>query len=175
MSVHMSWFTILKKRITRYCPPQQSLSTYSSPKRYLWDSRPNREEWRFLTLPGEEKDNVLYIKGLSDFIKSNGRFDTEGIGGTTYDYPRRTLMTFSFLEMIVQARTQLNSPEHRAERGKRHLPRRIKRMIITCPTAMSKMERESLICCAVKKTSVSSERSLYRTPGTALKDNKSTL
>ena len=127
---------------------RETLSTYSSPKRYLWDNRPNREEWRFLTLPGEEKDNVLYIKGLSDFIKSNGRFDTEGIGGTTYDYPRRTLMTFSFLEMIVQARTQLNSPEHRAERGKRHLPRRIKRMIITCPTAMSKMERESLICCA---------------------------
>ena len=127
---------------------RETLSTYSSPKRYLWDNRPNREEWRFLTLPGEEVDNILYIKGLSEFIKSNGRFDSEGIGGTTYDYPRRTLMTFSFLEMIVQATIQLNSPEHRAERGKRQLPRRIKRMIITCPTAMSKMERESLLICA---------------------------
>lgn len=127
---------------------RETLSTYSSPKRYLWDNHPNREEWRFLTLPGEEKDDILYIKGLSEYLKSNGRFDSDGIGGTTYNYPRRTLMTFSFLEMIVQARTQLNSPEHRIERGKRQVPRRIKRMIITCPTAMSKLERESLLTCA---------------------------
>lgn len=126
----------------------ETLSTYSSPKRYLWDSKPNKEEWRFLTLEGEHEDSILKIEGLSEFLTSDGKIDINGNGGTTYHYSRRTLMTFSFLEMLVQARTQINGIEHRTARGNREMPRRIKRIIITCPTAMSKVEREALVTCA---------------------------
>lgn len=126
----------------------ETLSTYSSPKRYLWDYKPNKEEWRFLTLEGEPDDSILRIEGLSEYLTSDGQIAQDGEGGVTYHYSRRTLMTFSFLEMLVQARTQINGYEHRVARGDRSMPRRIKRIIVTCPTAMSKVERESLIRCA---------------------------
>lgn len=126
----------------------ETLSTYSSPKRYLWDYKPNKEEWRFLILDGEPSNSILKIDGLTEYLASDGRIAPDGDGGITYNYSRRTLMTFSFLEMLVQARTQINGFEHRVARGDRNLPRRIKRIIVTCPTAMSKVERESLINCA---------------------------
>lgn len=128
-----------------------SLSTYSSPKRYLWDWRPNREEWQFLVLPGEADDHVLNIPGVTSFLKSDGQFDANGEGGLSFHYSRRSLMTLSFLEMIVQAHVQVNSPKNRDVRsgfGYPEKPRRIKRIIVTCPTAMSKLEREALVRCA---------------------------
>lgn len=128
-----------------------SLSTNSSPKRYLWDWRPTKEEWQFMLLPGEETSHVLDLPGISEFLRSDGVFDPQGHGGRSYHYSRRSLMTFSFLEMLVQAHIQLNSIKHRSFNlglGHQNLPRRIKRIIITCPTAMSKLEREALVKCA---------------------------
>lgn len=60
-------------------------------------------------------------------------------------------MTLSFLEMLVQAQGQINSARHRSIRegfGYPEMPRKIKRIIVTCPTAMSKLEREALVRCA---------------------------
>lgn len=126
----------------------ETLSTYSSPKRYLWDYKPNKEEWRFLVLDGEPDDSILRIEGLSEWLASDGKIAIDGDGGITYNYSRRTLMTFSFLEILVQAHTQVNSFEYRKMYGGKGDLRRIKRIIITCPTTMSKVERESLIHCA---------------------------
>lgn len=126
----------------------ESLSTYSSPKRYLWDGTPSNEEWRFLALDGEKTNTILTINGLNKYINSDGSVNSDGSGGTTYHYSRRSLMTFSFLEMLTQAIRQLNSPEHRQALGRETMPRRIRRIIVTCPTAMSKVERSALIHCA---------------------------
>ena len=75
-------------------------------------------------------------------------------------------MTFAFLEMLVQARTQVNTEEYRSNKfgfGKPNMPRRIKRFIVTCPTAMSKVEREALMHCA-KDAVVLFENSEYDNP-----------
>lgn len=128
-----------------------TLSTYSSPKRYLWDSRPSREEWSFLVLDGENDDHILNLAGITNYLKSDGKIEIEGRGGSSFHYSRRSLMTFSFLEMLVQARRQVNSEAHRSNDrgfGKTSMPRRIRRIIVTCPTAMSKVEREALVHCA---------------------------
>lgn len=128
-----------------------SLSTYSSPKRYLWDWRPNKEEWQFLVLPGEEDDHILKLQGITSQLKSDGQLDADGEGGLTFHYSRRSLMTLSFLEMLVQAHAQINNQKHRSVRegfGYPEMPRKIKRIIVTCPTAMSKLEREALVKCA---------------------------
>lgn len=128
-----------------------SLSTYSSPKRYLWDWRPNKEEWQFLVLPGEKDSHILFLPGVTNQLKSDGQLDPEGKGGLSYHYSRRTLMTLSFLEMLVQAHSQINGAKHRSIReglGNPEMPRKIKRIIVTCPTAMSKLEREALVNCA---------------------------
>lgn len=128
-----------------------ALSTYSSPKRYLWDKNPSHEEWRFLVLPGEPDDHVLNLPGISPMLRNDGRFDPNGEGGQSSHYSRQSLMTLSLLEMLVQAYTQVNGILHRSAEhgfGDTEKPRRIKRVIVTCPTAMSKLEREGLLRCA---------------------------
>lgn len=124
-------------------------STYSSPKRYLWDNKPRKVEWEFLVLPGEKTDHILNLPGLTQYITSDGRLDVTGKdGGRSAHYSRRSLMTFSFLEMLAQALTQVNSDPYRVDAGHISNPRKIKRIIVTCPTAMSKVEREALVKCA---------------------------
>lgn len=139
----------LLRKATRGQGNETVLSTFSSPKRYLWDGRKNPEEWEFLVLPGEEeKDRVFELNGVSDWIKSDGRFSRDGLRGTSHHYSPRSLMTLAFLEMFVQARVQINSFEHRTEFHKMDHRRRLKRIIVTCPTAMSRLEREALTDCA---------------------------
>lgn len=128
---------------------EETLSTYSSPKRYLWDNKPSKKEWEFLVLPGEEFNHILNIRGISSNLMSDGRIDVTGTdGGRSSHYSRRSLMTFAFLEMLSQANTQINSEPYRIDVGWKTVPRKIKRIIITCPTAMSKIEREALVKCA---------------------------
>lgn len=127
---------------------KESLSTMSSPKRYLWDGRKSKEEWNFMVLEGEKDDHILNIPGISEYLQSNGQLALNGNGGQSYHYSRRSLMTFAFLEMLTQAQTQINSDQYRIGRGDKTMPRRICRIIVTCPTAMSKLEREALVKCA---------------------------
>lgn len=144
----------------------ESLSTYSSPKRYLWDWRPNKEEWKFLVLDGEKDDHILNVRGITNQLKSDGKLDLAGESGSSFHYSRRSLMTFSFLEMLVQAKTQINGEEHRSNKrgfGRPSMPRRIRRIIVTCPTAMSKVEREALIHCA-KDAVILLENFEYKVP-----------
>lgn len=132
---------------------QETLSTYSSPKRYLWDNKPSKKEWEFLVLPGENTDHILNIHGISSYLKSDGRLDITGTeGGRSSHFSRRSLMTFAFLEMLTQANSQINSEDYRVDVGWKSLPRKIKRIIVTCPTAMSKIEREALVKCAKDAT-----------------------
>ena len=130
---------------------ENTLSSYSSPKRYLWDGQASREEWQFMILPDENDDHILNIPGITSQLRSDGRFEPHGEGGVSFHYSRRSLMTLSFIEMLTQARVQINSVKHRSSThgfGLPHMPRKIKRIIITCPTAMSKLEREALVHCA---------------------------
>lgn len=153
----------------------ESLSTYSSPKRYLWDWRPNKEEWKFLVLNGEKDDHILNLRGITNQLKSDGKLDMSGESGNSFHYSRRSLMTFSFLEMLIQARTQINGEEYRSNRtgfGKLSMPRKIRRIIVTCPTAMSKVEREALIHCA-KDAVILLENFEYENPSDNQKPGKS--
>ena len=130
-------------------PDSEGLTTYSSPKRYLWDSKPSKQEWQFLVLPGEEDNHILYLKGGSNLLKSDGHLDPTGTeGGRSSHYSRKSLMTFAFLEMLTQANIQVNSDRYRTDNGCITMPRKIRRVIVTCPTAMSKIEREALVKCA---------------------------
>ena len=139
---------ILIHKATENDGAQEKLSTLSSPKRYLWDGKKSKEEWKFMVLENEKDDHILNIPGISEHLQSDGRLMTNGVGGQSYHYSRRSLMTFAFLEMLVQAQTQINSNQYRIDRGDISMPRKIRRIVVTCPTAMSKLERESLVRCA---------------------------
>lgn len=127
---------------------ENTLSIHSSPKRYLWDNKEFGSEWRFVTLPNENDRHVLNINGLSKYLAKDGSIDVEGQGGKSYHYSRKSLMTFAFLEILMQANMYVNSHRYRDDRGHKDMPRKIKRLIVTCPTAMSRLERESLVECA---------------------------
>lgn len=121
-------------------------STYSSPKRYLWDSKRRKEEWRCVKVGNEERNEVPTIEGISNFFSDNGDIDRDECGYGCH-YSRKTLMTFAFMEIIAQANVQINSFEYRSFKGKRSRARYLDKVIITCPTGMSKNEQRTLHEC----------------------------
>ena len=72
----------------------ETLFTYSSPKRYLWDKEAAHQEWQFLVLNGEEQNHILELNGITNQLNSNGTVDPDGIGGGKHTYSRSSLMTF---------------------------------------------------------------------------------
>jgi hypothetical protein len=122
----------------------ERISTFSSPKRYLWDNRPQSVEWEFVQLEGEIA-KPIYIEGISEQLNQDG---TLGDGSVKNRYSRKSLMTFAFLEILAQARMQINSYSQRVHWGNESQPRRIGKIIVTCPTAMSQREQVALRRCA---------------------------
>lgn len=122
----------------------EKTSTFSSPKRFLWDERPQKIEWEFVQLQGETS-KPIYIEGISEQLNEDG---TLGDGSIKTRYSRRALMTFAFLEILAQAKMQINSYEQRNYWGNEPKPRRIGRIIVTCPTCMSQKEQIALRKCA---------------------------
>jgi len=129
----------------------EKISTFSSPKRYLWDKKPQKLEWEFVRLGGETA-KPLYIEGISEQLNADGSLKTEGDGDILTRYSRRALMTFAFIEILAQAKMQINSYEQRSHwRDKdeiRPKPRRVGRIIVTSPAAMSRVEQIALRECA---------------------------
>jgi hypothetical protein len=125
----------------------EKITTFSSPKRYLWDSKPQQKEWEFVTLKGET-GKLVQIKGISEQLNSDGSLNATGEGGIDKFYSRKALMTLSLLEILAQAKMQINSYEFRHRWGEESKPRKIGRIIITCPTAMSRVEQIALRKCA---------------------------
>ena len=112
----------------------------------MCDDKKQKYDWEFVRLPNESQDDsVLILQGITSQLNADGSINAKNNGGVLKRYPRRSLMTFAFLEMFVQARFQINSHAYREFRGETDSPRRIRRVIVTCPTAMSKIEREALI------------------------------
>jgi len=127
----------------------EKITTFSSPKRYLWDNKPQQKDWEFLTLKGEiNKNNLVQIKGISEQLNSDGSLNVSGEGVIEKFYSRKALMTFAFLEILAQSKMQINSYEFRHKWGEENKPRRIGRIIVTCPTAMSRIEQIALRKCA---------------------------
>jgi len=126
----------------------EKTSTFSSPKRFLWDEKPQKQEWEFVQLEGEIV-HPIYIEGISEQLNMDGSLNTEGSGAIENRYSRKALMTFAFLEILSQAKMQINSFPQRNHWGGEATPRKIGRIIVTCPTAMSNKEQIALRKCAV--------------------------
>lgn len=122
---------------------EEQMTTFSSPKRYLWDTNPKNEDWRFVTLE-KEKSKSIWNDLISPQLNDDGSLNTEGTGGIGTRYSRKTLMTLSFLEIFEQANTQINSVDFRKKWGNEATPRKLGKIIVSCPTAMSRMEQVAL-------------------------------
>lgn len=125
---------------------QERLSVCSSPKRYLWDTKKRKREWEYVPLKDDagSLENPIWIPGISEQLNGDGTLSETGSLGENAQYSRRSLMMFSFLEILAQANMQINSHGFRDDMGDIKSPRKISKIIITCPTAMSRVEQVSL-------------------------------
>ena len=121
------------------------LKTYnSSPKRYLWDDAPAEREWEFN--PKDYRNiKKVYLNGITNQLKTDGELVC---GNEMFMskplFSRKSLMKFVFLEILVHAYAQINSYEFREEHGQMMVPRTLKRITISCPTAMIQAEQVAL-------------------------------
>lgn len=123
----------------------------SSPKRYLWDEEPSQQSWRF---------NGPNIEGDWEGFAAQGVFATlvndagkplhltiageDDLPTLLARYSRSNLVTFALAEMLLQAIVMINAPATRLRRLDRDSPRRLRRIILTMPTALSLSERQLL-------------------------------
>jgi hypothetical protein len=122
----------------------RELQTFnSSPKRYLWDTNPSSIEWDFY--PTDiSKIKKVYLNGLSEQLNVDGSLSKDNVFGSKSLYSRNSLMKFVFLEILNHAFVQINSFDFRTEHGNLTMPRFIKRITISCPTAMIQFEQKAL-------------------------------
>lgn len=133
-------------------------SGLSSPKRYLWDEDARRDSWRFNvgSLEAAQSDyatGVAFTTLVNDLGEPLHRLDPhvleqfpdKGFPAIRALYSRSNLTAFALAEIFVQAISMMNSPMHRLRRpANANLPRRLRRIIMTMPTAMPLAERHIL-------------------------------
>ncbi len=110
----------------------------SSPKRYLWDDTERREmAWHF-----NHPQARLALNEFSTIFTEEGKLGD--VSAIEAKYPRASLMTFALVEIFLHAQVQINSYHFRKHHGQEHLPRKLKRVVLTCPIAMLLTEKYRL-------------------------------
>lgn len=127
----------------------------SSPKRYLWDDRPTSQLWHFnggslADLPDWEQDEAgggpRPVGGpIMGFVTDEGDVIRQ-LAGTTAEadatfamrasFCRSSLFTFMLHELLLQAVSQINAVDQRLQRRFSEAPRRLRRVILTVPSAL---------------------------------------
>lgn len=132
-------------------------TNYSSPKRYLWDDKPFKQQWEQMVIKGDptnlQVNTQIFMDGFTDHFDSSGNFLDQakeidffslGQSDDQCHYSRRSLMTFVMIEMFQQALCYINSSKFRYMHGEIDCRRYLRNIIITCPTAMSLVEQRAL-------------------------------
>jgi len=133
---------------------ENSNSIMSSPKRYLWDTEKRVFPWTYIS---KKQDHFAKpaLYGLAELYTEDGtylerqrkRFEDDPekfkrpIPAINPYFSRSSLMSFALAEIFLQAITYVNSFEFRKRQGQEFLPRRLKRIVLTCPTAMLETEQ----------------------------------
>jgi hypothetical protein len=162
-SAAFAWPTIVRvgveaSRLASRRSGTEGTSGLSSPKRYLWDEDPQRDSWRVSarTVGAGESPfatDVAFTTFVNDFGEPLHKISPQtlesqpdrGILAIRALYSRRNLGSFALAEIFVHAMTMMNSPLHRLRRPvNAELPRRLRRIILTIPTAISAAERKIL-------------------------------
>lgn len=153
-------------RIRAQTAGNETASGISSPKRYLWDFEPATQDWRIIKSPGyAETDPPQIERALRKFVNARGdvlreieqkaefyrgfqtrsrKVDVNVRAGRSLSFSRSSFFTFMLAEIVLQAMAQINSPDYRRDRRFQDLPRRLRKVILTVPTAMTIREQRIL-------------------------------
>ncbi len=127
----------------------------SSPKRYLWDERPWQQTWRYNTggpqepmvtrglFPRQVNREGTPLACFNDALFKNSKELRQQEQEPAFEslFTRSSLMLFMVGEIITQALVTINSPAIRSRRELPNMPRRLRRILFTVPTAMPVAEK----------------------------------
>ena len=149
----------------------EGLTGLSSPKRYLWDTRPSVQGWRFNGRSADGQVADPPVNGpFRTMLAELPPYDRKGAAEVTLVGPavfsRSMLTTFMLVEVILQAMMQMNGPRTRLERRDVTRPRRLRAVMLTMPPGMPVAEQRIFRHRA--KTAIAlAWRMLGRAPATA--------
>jgi hypothetical protein len=128
----------------------------SSPKRYLWDVEPVTQNWRVRSSSGTDL-RPLIERSIYKHVNSRGdvldqvRADQKTFGlkvlpidlesADSIRFSRSSFFTFMVLEIICQAMAMINNPGVRRRDREKDSPRRLRRIIMTIPSATPVQEQ----------------------------------
>lgn len=126
----------------------EPLNTLSSPKRYLWDKTLSSKPWEFISLPQDENISIkrrhVTFEGLTGFLSPEGEI-LEIAKNADATWCKSSMMIFVFIEILNHVYSQINSFEFRSGVDGEILKlRKLRSIVITCPTAMSESEQYEL-------------------------------
>ncbi|NKC14654.1 MAG: hypothetical protein GKR94_21455 [Gammaproteobacteria bacterium] len=133
----------------------EGTSGMSSPKRYLWSTEPPAQQWRFNAGAVRALDEPFAAQGaIPSLVNDEGvplhRLALEERAAAfEARYSRSSLFAFAIAEVLLHALSVVNSPGHRLDRENSENPRRLRRLIVTMPSAMPLAERvllEQRVC-----------------------------
>ena len=121
------------------------VSYSSSPKRYLWDQNLAEKNWEFLN-ENMKIPETVYYDGVTNHLQLDGSLvnNKDDVMGSEPRYSKKSLMTFLFLEIYINAFKQINSIKFRTEHGKVEDSRILRNIVVTCPTSMVMQEQINL-------------------------------
>ena len=148
-------------RMVRQEAGTETASGLSSPKRYLWDTEPASSEWRFQNhldmqnMPRILRSACRFLNDEGDVIKQveedvrnqlreRGDLKTKTALATRPRFSRSALFGFLVGELLVHALVQINDPASRARRPGSAIPRRLRSVILTLPSA-TPMQEQAII------------------------------
>ncbi|MBB2166617.1 hypothetical protein HLH26_19225 [Gluconacetobacter sp. 1b LMG 1731] len=131
----------------------EGLSGLSAPKRYLWDTRPSDQGWRFnngINRDGQPSDpavNGPFRRAIQDTLGAQRRFrvgsdDVKAAQPVGPSVLSRSLLFMLMLsELIMQAIMYMNSPGFRSKRRDSARPRLLRSVMLTMPPGMPVAEQ----------------------------------
>jgi hypothetical protein len=120
----------------------------SSPKRYLWDSRPSSQGWRFNARGGDPTVIDPPVSGaFMAWVTEDGRvLKQRGAGqpAARARFARTSMFTFMLAEILLQALCFINAPGTLMQRRDADKPRRLRSVLLTMPPGMPVAEQRIL-------------------------------
>lgn len=122
-------------------------SGISSPRRYLWDEESYTAGWRFSHHGNTGvKESLAIAAPMTNLLNDEGQplFSLpldERLPVFASHYSRSSLMAFMLSELLAQALMQINSVAQRLKMPSGAVPRQLRAIVLTLPSAMTKPER----------------------------------
>ena len=125
----------------------ESSTGLSSPKRYLWDTRPASQGWRFNARGDADAKTDPPVSGaFMALLSEDGSVlrQRRGQPAVRARFSRSSVFTLMLTEILLQAVGQMNAPGTRAQRRDADKPRQLRSLLLTMPPGMPVAEQHIL-------------------------------